>query len=202
MFCGNWRVEWLHDSEEAYRDNFDSSIEPWNLGVGDEDLLETHEADGVFTARTAMADPDKVDAMLSRYTNVPEWYEYGMGMKLVYDYTFDAETGDLLKAVGALVDPEGKTFVMDTDEYTYDVVAFDPAAGDSPFADFYADPDDMVDVTLHFVDNGTEMNYRVPRLTPMIVVHGNDYGECFVDEACTQLYQAGKRPDALTLYVK
>ena len=195
-------IEYIYDSEEACYDNFAGSFKGWSLGVTDEALMEINEANGVVTARTTVTDPATVDARLALYQNVPECYAYGKGMALAYDYTFDAETGDLLKAVETLVDAGGNDHIIDVDEYTYGIEAFDPAAEDSPFAYYFAAPDGRVTLTLHFMDDGTEVVHTMPHGIYFIIVHGDDPVDYYLDEACTQPYEGGNQLDALTLYVK
>jgi len=96
----------------------------------------------------------------------------------------------------------GSAFLLCVDEYTNGVGAFDPAAGDSSFADYFAAPEGKVDITLRFMDDGTVMDYTLPHGTYFIIVHEEEPVDSYIDEACTQLYEGGNQLDKLTLYVK
>lgn len=193
--------QYFFDSEEAQRKNFSDSFIGWSLSADGEELLESHEADGVFTARTKSTDPASINDAMAQYKNTPESYKNGKDIGMVFFYTFDAETGDLLKVSGDLVDAEGNAYTLCEDVLTYDV-QFDPAAEDSPFATYFAAPEGMVALTLHFVDDGTEMKYTLPHGTNFIIGHGDQSVATFLDEACTQPYEGKNELDELTLYVK
>ena len=98
-------------------------------------------------------------------------------------------------------DAEGHAYTLCEDVLTYGV-KYDPAAEDSPFATYFAAPEGMVDLTLHFVDDGTEMKYTMPHGIYFIIAHGDQSVDTFLDEACTQPYEGGNQLDELTLYVK
>lgn len=193
--------QYLFDSEAAMRENFTDSFIGWSLNADGGELLESHEADGVFTARVKFADPVTVNGVMAQYKNTPESYKNGKDITIESFLTFDAGTGDLLKISGDLVDAEGHAYTLCEDVLTYGV-KYDPAAEDSPFATYFAAPEGMVDLTLHFVDDGTEMKYTMPHGIYFIIAHGDQSVDTFLDEACTQPYEGGNQLDELTLYVK
>lgn len=195
-------VETLYDSDDSYAENFYGSYSLWEQYADKETLLETEEADGAFIARTELKDADAVKSTVDFFNGFYSGYAYEEGMTLAFTRSFDAKTGDLTKVEATLVDAEGNAHSFYTDEYTFDVDAFDPAAADSPFYSYFAAEKGFLNITARFLDTGTEMAYYIPHGAGINFWHNDDYADAFLDEACTQPFESGVGIDELTLYVK
>ena len=80
-------------------------------------------------------------------------YEYAEGMTLRYEYTFDAETQDVLGIYTELTDAEGEVLLTQEDRFTYDIEPYDPFAEGEPFAEYEAaarDPEQSRTITVVF----------------------------------------------------
>ena len=93
--------------------------------------------DGRFAAETRCSNPLIVRHTVGQmeYTGS---YVYADGMELVYRYTFDRETLDMVGLECFIIDAEGKSNIFQSETYEYGIEAPDPAADSELFADYFA----------------------------------------------------------------
>lgn len=172
-----------------------------------ETLEKTYVTDnGRFVAETRCSVPLIVRQTVGQmeYTGS---YVYADGMELVYRYTFDRETLNLVGNESFIIDAEGKSNVFQSETYEYGTEAYDPAADSDLFADYFAalsvqdelrtirivyDPDTAHEKTAEAV---------LPVNTWFSVYHNGAFMETFFsDRECTQpFYDCYVRED-LVIY--
>lgn len=147
-------IETIFDSEEAVQGAFAYALDSAPVLLPEtEALLETADTgDGRFVAVTEESDPELVAWALSENL-FAGGYEYAEGMTLRYEYTFDAETQDVLGIYTELTDAEGEVLLTQEDRFTYDIEPYDPFAEGEPFAEYEAaarDPEQSRTITVVF----------------------------------------------------
>ena len=174
-----------------------------------ETLLETvSTGEGRFVAVTEIHDGELVANLLAE-TEPVGGYAYVEGMSLCYEYTFDAQSSDLLSIDAFLIDPEGESHLLLRDSYAYDVVSYDPFAEGEPFAEYEAaatDPEQSRIITVTFApdtENERVAQYYMPNATYFYIFCDGEYVEdIYTDRACTQLFESSDGVSDLELYVK
>lgn len=172
-------------------------------------LLKTVDAgDGRFVAVTEESDPEMVAWTLS--ANLPSGgLEYADGMTLHYEYTFDAETQDVLGIRTELTDAEGAILLTQEDRFAYDVEAYDPFAEGEPFAEYESaarDPEQSRTITVVFdpdTENERSVEYVLPQHTYFnIWLNGQYVEQAYTDRECTQPFEGSDGVSDLELYVR
>ena len=198
----------IFDSAEDRAAFFESVQAEDFLSMLEEETLEKTYItdDGLFIAETRCSNPVIVRTHLGE-TEYTGSYVYADGMELVYRYTFDRETLNLVGNESFIIDAEGKSNVFQSETYEYGTEAYDPAADSELFADYFAalsvqdelrtirivyDPDTAHEKTAEAV---------LPVNTWFSVYHNGAFMETFFsDRECTQpFYDCYVRED-LVIY--
>ena len=154
---------------------------------------------------TEVSDADWVRARIesdAETSDIEPAYPYADGMRMVYSYTFDAETKDLLEIRATLRDADGTEHSYGLDRFAYDL-EFDLA--NSLFAPYF-EATEFTAFYLVFAPGTPEeskMTYIIPKEVYWALDYqGEEYqGDVYTDPDCTQVYEGGTRPDEITIYI-
>jgi len=181
--------------------------EPFVSLMEGETLEKTYVTDdGHFVAETRCSDPVIVRVTVGgmEYTGS---YVYADGMELVYRYTFDRETLDLVGLDCFIIDAEGKSNSFQSETYEYGVEAPDPAADSELFADYFAALSVREDLhTIRIVyDPDTEHEITAEAVLPVNTWFSAYHDRAFVqeffsDRECTQPFDDVYVHEDLVLY--
>ena len=162
--------------------------------------------DGRFVAETRCSDPVIARQTLGE-TEYTGSYVYAEGMELVYRYTFDRETLDLVRLDFFIADAEGNSNIYQSETYEYGVEAYDPAADRELFADYFAALSVQEDLrTIRIIyDPDTEREKTAEAVLPVntwfsVFHNGTFMQEFFSDRECTQPFDDFYVREDLTLY--
>ena len=203
---GPYLLEVLLDEEEAYRELLASRQEETSLNIEPEEtLIETTEQNGCWYMTTEISDADWVSARLesdASTSGIEPLYAYAEGMSFTWSYIFDEESKDLLEIRTSLREADGTVHSYALDKVSY---GLEYNTADSIFASYFEATEYS---TLHLVfAPGTPeeftATYMIPKGVYLTVEYqGVEYnGDVYTDPECTQVYEGGKRPDELTLYI-
>ena len=172
-----------------------------------ETLEKTYVTDnGRFVAETRCSNPVIVRQTVGQmeYTGS---YVYADGMELVYRYTFDRETLDLVGLETFIIDAEGKSNLFQSETYEYGIEAPDPATSSELFADYFAALTVREDLrTIRIVyDPDTEHEKTAEAVLPVntwfsAFHNGAFIQEFFSDRECTQPFDDWYVREDLVLY--
>lgn len=203
---GPYLLEVLLDEEDAYRELLASRQVEASLSIEPEETLtEATEQNGCWYMTTEIADADWVSARLesdASTSGIEPLYAYAEGMSFAYCYVFDAETKDLLEIRTSLREADGTVHSYALDKVSYDM---EYNTADSVFASYFEATEYS---TLHLVFGpGTPEEFTATYMIPKgiywtVEYQGVEYnGNVYTDPECTQVYEGGKRPDEVTLYI-
>ena len=203
-------IETFFDSLQAHQGYFEDNRNAAPIIVPEEEtLLETRDTgDGRFTAVTELRDGELVRQVLAE-TEPGDGYAFTEGMSLRYEYSFDAQSGDLLGMDAYRTDPDGEARLWVHESFAYDVEPYDPFAEGEPFAEYktaMADPELSRTITVTFApdtDNERAVACELPKAAYFSIVRDGQYVEEFyTDRACTRLFTTSDGVSDLELYVK
>ena len=162
--------------------------------------------DGHFVAETRCSNPVIVRQTLGE-TEYTGSYVYAEGMELVYRYTFDRETLDLVRLDFYIVDAEGNSKIYQSETYEYGVETPDPAVDSELFADYFAALSVQENLrTIRIVyDPGTEHEKTAEAALPVNTwfnaYHNGAYiQKFFSDRECTRAFDERYVREDLVLY--
>lgn len=200
----------LFDTAENALSSFESVCSNAIFDTPEEErLVETALTDeGLFVAVTEISDPEYVESLMELYA-VEGGYEYAEGMTLRIQYTFDAQSTDLLSIETDIIDAEGAACAYQVTRLEYDVPDYDPTAEGEPFAAFLAarqDPEQCRTISLVFAPDTEDehsIDYVLPHHCYYNVFIGDEFAEhIYTDRECTQAFEGSNGMDDLLLYVK
>lgn len=207
---GKEYCETIFDTLEAAESAFaDARDEALIIMPEEEPLQETFTTeDGRFVAVTEISDAELVGYLLEE-TESLGGYAYAEGMSIRFRYTFDAESGDLLRMEAFLTDADGVSELWQDASYAYDVEAYDPAAEGEPFAAYFTastDPELSRTIIVTFApdtENERVIGCNLPKNARFSIFCDEQYvEEIYTDRACAQLFEGSDGMSNLELYVK